>query len=293
MGAYNPHKGANMNTITNTSLGQLQFKDRMSMLGIGMESINYKGSYYKPSRKEPEYLDMIGLDGMPTGDIYFRNLLHWFHGPHRAVVLVILDKWGRVLLQQRALDKEKFPGAFDISAAAHVKSGELSISAGKRELKEEMNIPVDRDIVLSNFLHIGSFWDYRQLVGGKSYSSTDPITFKNMAEKDKYDGFFKIISEQNYKNEQDLSIERGAELYRRLNEDKEIAKPFIENQMYDVYAIKSDTLDIEYQIEFTDGEVMRCLMADFATIKHIRDQGWFHPRLQWLYLLERAQSLLM
>ena len=59
---------------------------------------------------------------------------------HRCVYVLVQDRAGRVLLQQRSLDKDFAPGAWDIGAGGVVASGEDYDTAARRELAEELGV---------------------------------------------------------------------------------------------------------------------------------------------------------
>jgi isopentenyl-diphosphate Delta-isomerase len=57
---------------------------------------------------------------------------------HRAFSVVVLDGDGRVLLQQRALDKYHSPGLWSNTCCSHPRPGETTLGAAHRRLAEEM-----------------------------------------------------------------------------------------------------------------------------------------------------------
>ena len=61
---------------------------------------------------------------------------------HRSIGLLIFDKNGRVLLQQRSLSKDTRPGYWSDSVGGHVMRGESYEEAGQREMKEELGIDI-------------------------------------------------------------------------------------------------------------------------------------------------------
>ncbi|MDX1334078.1 MAG: NUDIX domain-containing protein, partial [Robiginitalea sp.] len=50
---------------------------------------------------------------------------------------------GKVLLQQRADQKETFPGLWDVSVAGHVHAEETPLEAAQREIKEEIGLDLE------------------------------------------------------------------------------------------------------------------------------------------------------
>ena len=69
----------------------------------------------------------------PRREVHARKLRH------RAVHLLVVNRAGRVFLQQRSMAKDLFPGVWDSSAAGHVGAGEDYDGAARRELEEELD----------------------------------------------------------------------------------------------------------------------------------------------------------
>jgi len=86
-----------------------------------------------------EWFDVVDGDDQVTGratrgDVHARGL------PHRAVHVLVSNKRGEMLLQQRSLLKDVHPGLWGSSVSGHVDSGEDYDQATMRELEEEMGI---------------------------------------------------------------------------------------------------------------------------------------------------------
>ncbi len=61
---------------------------------------------------------------------------------HREIAIIIYDKEGRILFQQRSRNKKVDPLLWDLSVAGHIPSG-ISIEEGAhRELKEELGFDI-------------------------------------------------------------------------------------------------------------------------------------------------------
>lgn len=60
---------------------------------------------------------------------------------HATIHVWVLDHESRVLLQQRSLKKQHFPGMWDISAAGHIGPDE----SGVREVREELGVDITLD----------------------------------------------------------------------------------------------------------------------------------------------------
>ncbi len=87
-----------------------------------------------------EYLDVLDKKGIPTGEKRLRPEIHRNGDWHRAVHVWIINGRGEVLIQKRSATIDLFKNLRDISLAGHVRSGETSAGAVRRELKEELGI---------------------------------------------------------------------------------------------------------------------------------------------------------
>lgn len=59
---------------------------------------------------------------------------------HRSVAIVVVDSRDRLLVHRRALDKDVWPGRWDLAAGGVVAAGETYSTAARRELAEELGI---------------------------------------------------------------------------------------------------------------------------------------------------------
>ena len=90
-----------------------------------------------------EYLDICDEHGIPTGSIIDRETAHRDGIPHRTShVWVIRETDGtvQVLLQKRSIDKDSFPGMYDVSSAGHIPAGDDPLRSILREMEEEIGI---------------------------------------------------------------------------------------------------------------------------------------------------------
>ena len=90
-------------------------------------------------QKDGEIFDVVDENDHVTGtatraEVHAKKLLH------RAIHVLVLNKRGDVLLQQRSLLKDAHPGVWDSSVSGHLDSGEDYHPAAIRELGEEMGI---------------------------------------------------------------------------------------------------------------------------------------------------------
>ncbi len=88
----------------------------------------------------PEVLELYDCDRRPTGQTILRGQPAPAGLRHLEVNAILFDAHGRVLIQQRALDKANWPGLWDFSACGHVQAGETSRQALLREVREELGI---------------------------------------------------------------------------------------------------------------------------------------------------------
>jgi isopentenyldiphosphate isomerase len=60
--------------------------------------------------------------------------------PHRTVSIAVMGSDGRLLVHRRAMDKDVWPGLWDIAAGGVVSAGESYDDAARRELAEELGV---------------------------------------------------------------------------------------------------------------------------------------------------------
>lgn len=99
------------------------------------------GNGFRKFFEQLEMVDIVDEKGEPTGETVERALAHSQGIRHRTSHVWLLRKrQGRVeiLLQKRSVDKDSFPGCYDISSAGHIPTGVDYISSALRELKEEL-----------------------------------------------------------------------------------------------------------------------------------------------------------
>lgn len=90
-----------------------------------------------------ELLDLVDENGTPTGETVDRDTAHREGLRHRTAHLWLLRRReGRVqlLLQKRSMDKDSYPGCYDISSAGHIPAGVDFVPSALRELKEELGL---------------------------------------------------------------------------------------------------------------------------------------------------------
>ena len=93
-----------------------------------------------------ELIDLYNEERIPLGKTEDRQ-------KHRAqdvftefrvvVHICIFNSAGQMLIQQRSMKKEAFPGLWDVSAAGGVGAGESSRQGAEREVREELGYELD------------------------------------------------------------------------------------------------------------------------------------------------------
>lgn len=90
-----------------------------------------------------EYLDIVDENGVPTGETAERETAHAQGIPHRTCHVWLARRHGgrvQLLLQKRSLEKDAYPGCYDISSAGHIPAGQDWIPSALRELQEELGV---------------------------------------------------------------------------------------------------------------------------------------------------------
>ena len=93
-----------------------------------------------------EILDVVDRDGNPTGETVDREKAHREGILHRTAHVWLVRKSRtkpgcfEILLQKRSLDKDSFPGCYDVSSAGHIPAGVDWIPSALRELWEELGV---------------------------------------------------------------------------------------------------------------------------------------------------------
>ena len=90
-----------------------------------------------------ELIDVLTPDGAPTGVRKTKSQVHRDGDWHRAAHVWIVGPDRGVVLQQRSLRKENYPGLWDVSAAGHLSAGESAIEAAVRETLEEIGLTIE------------------------------------------------------------------------------------------------------------------------------------------------------
>ena len=98
-----------------------------------------------------ELFDIVDEHGEPTGETVERTRAHALGIRHRTAHLWLLrqkDGGVQLLLQKRCMEKDSFPGCYDISSAGHIPAGCGFEESALRELHEELGVDVPADALL-------------------------------------------------------------------------------------------------------------------------------------------------
>ena len=93
----------------------------------------------------------------PSGQVYGQATRDWCHGGskalHPVVHLHIIDRFGRIYLQKRALTKDFLPGYWDTAVGGHITYGEQAEESLYREAAEELGIQAFNAIPLESYVY--------------------------------------------------------------------------------------------------------------------------------------------
>jgi len=118
-----------------------------------------------------EFLDIVDETGKPTGIIIEREEAHRRGIRHRTShvwLLRIHNGKTQVLLQKRSINKDSYPGCYDISSAGHIPAGDGYLESALRELNEELGVEAKMDELIfcgqrqfefRETFHRQNFWD--------------------------------------------------------------------------------------------------------------------------------------
>lgn len=93
-----------------------------------------------------EYLDILDENGNKTGEKDTRENIHKLGLLHSEVAAFIYTDTGKVVLQKRKSNKATYAGVWSITGG-HVLTGEKNEEAIIREIKEEINIKIEKERV--------------------------------------------------------------------------------------------------------------------------------------------------
>ena len=94
-----------------------------------------------------EYLDILDENGNKTGEKDTRENIHKLGLLHSEVAAFIYTDTGKVVLQKRKSNKATYAGVWSVTGG-HVFAGENNEEAIIREIKEELNLNIEKDKVI-------------------------------------------------------------------------------------------------------------------------------------------------
>lgn len=100
-----------------------------------------------------EYFPIVTPDGMTIGRATRQECHSGSKILHPVVHLHVIDRDGRIFLQQRSFNKDIQPGKWDTAVGGHVDYGEDVIEALERECHEEIGINLVDPIHLSTYVY--------------------------------------------------------------------------------------------------------------------------------------------
>ena len=112
---------------------------------------------------------------------------------HRAFVVFLYDKEGRMLLQRRSMKKKLWPAYWDVSVTSHVYKGETYEEAGIRRSKQELNVDVKKLDRKLDYTYWAKFGDYCEnefcvLLTGKLEGPAKPEPGRDNGDEIRHDG---------------------------------------------------------------------------------------------------------
>ena len=89
---------------------------------------------------QQEILDIVDMNGEPTGESFTRQEIHDRGLLHRTAHIWIYSPEGKLLLQKRSKTKRDNPGLYDTSSSGHILAGLSPKEGALEELNDELGI---------------------------------------------------------------------------------------------------------------------------------------------------------
>ena len=104
------------------------------------------------TRDQTEQVILLDVSGNPCGTME-KSRVHTMDTPlHSAFSIFLFSENGGMLIQQRALSKNTWPGIWSNACCGHPSPGELHQVAATRRMKQELGLTgIDLTLVLPNF----------------------------------------------------------------------------------------------------------------------------------------------
>ncbi|WP_456473646.1 NUDIX hydrolase YfcD [Desulfolithobacter sp.] len=136
---------------------------------------------------------------------------------HRASYILVFNREGKLFVQKRTMNKDVYPGSFDIAAGGVVLAGESYEEAAQRELAEELGVKG----VKLNFLFDRYYEDSTNRVWGRIFSCRHDGPF--VLQKEEVDwGRFMDMTEIMALGEREPVTPDGLEVLNQLSGDPDL-----------------------------------------------------------------------
>lgn len=90
-----------------------------------------------------ELIDILDEKGNYTGKTAMKSKAHQLGLFHPTIHVWCYSKKGKVLLQQRGVNKSTYPLKWDVSVAGHMSAGESPEFGASRETQEEIGVAIE------------------------------------------------------------------------------------------------------------------------------------------------------
>ncbi|MDH4319341.1 MAG: NUDIX hydrolase YfcD [Desulfobulbaceae bacterium] len=140
---------------------------------------------------------------------------------HRATYILVFNMQGEIFVQERTMNKDIYPGFFDVATGGVVLAGESYEESAQRELAEELGV---RGAELTSHFYFFHRDEHNQ-VWGRVFSCTHngPITLQ---EEEVADGFFMSVDNVlALARSKDFTPDGLLVLKRFLNRSEEVTLP--------------------------------------------------------------------
>lgn len=104
-----------------------------------------------------ELIDVLDENGIKTGEVLPRSVVHKKGLWHRIIVVAIINEKNEILFQKRSSNKDKNPNMWDISVTGHLSSGQDSLTAAAREISEEVTVSLGYNVEVKDFRFMFSY----------------------------------------------------------------------------------------------------------------------------------------
>ena len=98
-----------------------------------------------------EYLDLYDINRTKTGETMARGTKMPKDRYRLVVRVIVFNSEGKMLIQQRAAERNSYPSMWDFSVGGSVEAGETSSQGAERELLEELGIKFKLSGTLPSF----------------------------------------------------------------------------------------------------------------------------------------------